>query len=138
MLICGPNSPFTDITTADGSPIQGGCHQNINIKEKVFHAYVTHENPNRCVVTSYEKYILCRQVPDRTTAYYLRLYSFQETHHGKKAVWFSRQAVGQQKLARVVKGIFQKAGFGGKRTNRYLRVFNIDERILIESATGHR
>ena len=27
-------------------------------------------------------------------------YSFQETHHGKKAVWFSRQAVGRQQFGR--------------------------------------
>ena len=127
-LRCGPNSPFTDITSTDGSkflPYREDAAKNNRggIKHRtISKAYVNHENPDRCVVTAYEKYISCRHVLYRTTRSTCVLYSFQETHHGKKAVWFSLQAVGREKLAGIVQGICQKEGFDGKRTNQSLRV----------------
>ena len=83
-------------------------------------AFITHENLDRCVVTAYEKYFRVdpfQIVQRRSTC---ALYSFQETHDGKRAVWCSRQAIGRQKLVGVVQGTCQKAGFDGKRTNEYL------------------
>ena len=59
------------------------------------------------------KNILCRPLRDRTTAFYAYLRPLQLSG---KAVCFSRQAVGQQKLAGVVHGICQKEGFDRKRT----------------------
>ena len=73
----------------------------------------TYIEPDSRVVTASENYIVS-PVRDRTTSFYAYLRPLQLSG---KAVWFSRQAVGQQKQARVVQGICQKEGFGGKRTN---------------------
>ena len=77
------------------------------------------------------KNILCRPFRDRTTAFYAYLRPLQLSG---KAVLFSRQAVGQQKLAGVVQG--QKEGFDGKRTNQYLWV-TAAARIFDETLTNN-
>ena len=79
------------------------------------------------------KNILCRPFRDRTTAFYAYLRPLQLSG---KAVLFSRQAVGRQKLAGVVQGICQKEGFDGKRTNQYLRV-TAAARIFDETLTNN-
>ena len=105
-----------------------------------------HENPERCIVTAYEKYMSCRPVLDSTTAFYLRsLQHPRNSPRQEKDVWFSCQAVDRQKLAGVVRSICEKAGFDGKRTNHSIRVTaatrmfeeNIDEQ-LIKFVSGHR
>ena len=65
------------------------------------------------------KNISCRPVRDRTTEFCAYLRPLQLSG---KAVWFSRQAVGRQKLAGVVQGICKKEGFDGKRKYQSLRV----------------
>ena len=79
------------------------------------------------------KNTLCRPFRDCITAFYAYLRPLQLSG---KAVLFSRQAVGRQKLAGVVQCICQKEGFDGKRTNQYLRVTGaariFDETIIDE------
>ena len=94
--------------------------------------YIDHENPDSRVVTASEKYIvstisrsyngvLCLPAPSTASG---------------KAVWFSRLAVGRQKLAGVVQGICQKEGFDGIRTNQFLRE-TAAARIFDETLTNN-
>ena len=79
------------------------------------------------------KNILCRPFRDRTTAFYAYLRPLQLSG---KAVWFSRLAVGRQKLTGVVQGICQKEGFDGIRTNQFLRE-TAAARIFDETLTNN-
>ena len=85
------------------------------------------------VVSLLMKNILCRPVQDRTTAFWAYLQPLQLSGN---AVWFSRQAVGRQKLAGVVQGICLKEGFDEKRTNQSLRV-TAAARIFDETLTNN-
>ena len=89
--------------------------------------------PRIAVLSLLLKNILCRPFRDRTTALFAYLRPLQLSG---KAVLFSGQAVGRQKLARVVQGICQNEGFDGKRTNQYLRVTKA-ARIFDETLTNN-
>ena len=82
------------------------------IKRKVVNANINHENTDRCVATFYEKYLPCRPVQDRTTAFYLRhLQLSGNASSQEKAVrsgsWSTKSGLGCSRY------IYQKAGVDG-------------------------
>ena len=118
---------------------QGGL-QHRNVSPKIVLAFENLENPERCIVRLYEKYI--SHLPENTTntAFYLRPLDKPRGH-----VWFGAQSVGRHKLDTVVAEICKDGNLLGYRTNHSLRASaatrmfdaEVDEQLICE-VTGHR
>lgn len=118
---------------------QGGLkHRKLTPKEIVH--YANRQCPERCHVRIYKKYIQLSPKDGRDSAFYV-----QPLLHPREHIWFSRQAIGTNTLAKFTSETCDKAGVSGYHTNHSLRattatrLFNsgIDEQLIM-SKTGHR
>lgn len=125
--------------TEDTSETRQGGLAHRKLAPKVVNAYENAEQPKRCTVRLYEKYIShCPKV--RTDAFYLRPLKSPISN-----VWYGKQPVGINKLSTVVKRLCSAAGLEGYRTSHSLRATaatrlyanEFDEQLIAET-TGHR
>ena len=89
---------------------------HLRIKRKVVRAYKNLQNPERCPVELYKKYL--SHVPRDTSnnAFYLRALP---KPNGQ--IWYYKKAAGRETLGNVVKNIMKKAEYEGYFTNHSLR-----------------
>lgn len=126
--------------TEDVSKTNNGGLAHLRIKRKVVRAYKNLENPLRCPVELYKKYLshVPKEISDN--AFYLRALAKPNGD-----IWYYKKAVGRETLGNVVKNIMKNAGFEGHFTNHSLRrscatrLYNagISEQVIQET-TGHR
>ena len=129
---------FLQYTENTSKTNQGGLKHR-KVTRKVVNAYPNTENPDRCPVAIYEKYVSHMPSADHN-AFYLR-----PLQKPAGSNWFSKQPVGKQTLAKKVVSMCQTAGIAGHRTNHSLRSTaatrlyetGADEQIICE-ITGHR
>jgi hypothetical protein len=119
---------------------QGGLkHRKISKKDVVHHANL--QNPSRCHVRLFRKYMSKCPKNKRDDAFYLQVLKKQHPD----GLWYSRQPLGVHTIQKVVPEICRKAGLQGHFTNHSLRVTaatnlyrnNVDEQLIMER-TGHR
>lgn len=118
---------------------QGGLkHRRVQKKEVKQHGNL--DNPERCFVRIYKKYMEMSPQDRRDNSFYLQPLQAQKPH-----IWYSRQPYGANTLAKFVKDMCDAAGITGYRTNHSLRATTatrlyqsgVDE-MLIMHKTGHR
>ena len=118
---------------------QGGIkHRKLTPKE-VLH-YANKECPERCHVRIYKKYMSLCPKDHRDDCFYL-----QALQHPRDDCWYSRQAIGVNKLANFTRETCQKGGLPGFFTNHSLRATTatrlfhsgVDEQLIM-TKTGHR
>lgn len=126
--------------TEDVSKANAGGLRHRRVKAKMVDAYENLEDPNRCIVEIYLKYIAHCPTEDRPDCLYLR-----PLPKAQSGIWYARQPLGINKLSAVVKRICALAGLSGHRTNHSLRATaasrlyesGVDEQLICET-TGHR
>ena len=124
------------------SKTNSGGLSHLKIKRKKVRAYKNTENPERCPVELYRKYLshVPENLPDSENSFYLRALAKPNCN-----TWYYRKAAGRETLGNVVKSMMVKAGFEGHYTNHSLRRTcattlyenNIPEQVIQET-TGHR
>ena len=89
------------------------------LEPKVVTNYENKENPSRCFIAMYKKYVYhCLPQSERkTNAFYLT-----PLKKPKSEIWFSTVSVGHNTLSNTVQHICQAAGVNGFKTNHSLRV----------------
>ncbi|XP_062572787.1 uncharacterized protein LOC134234758 [Saccostrea cucullata] len=112
------------------------------ITPKVTRAYENVDEPERCLVKIFEKYISLRPPNGKSTALYLR-----PKERATETVWFDAVPKGVHQLQQVVEKLCKAAGFHGNFTSHSLRATaatrlyqaGVDEQLteLVEK-TGHR
>ena len=116
----------------------GLAHRKI-IPKTVTH-HLNAENPKRCFVTLYQKYLShCPSSSDITALYLTPL------KKPKDNVWYGKIPVGHNTLSQTVRYLCNTAGIPGYKTNHSLRVTSatrlfqggMDEQLIM-SRTGHR
>ena len=126
--------------TEDLSKNRPGGLKGRRVERKVVKHFANLDNPQRCFVRLLQKYkSLCPDSP-KNNAFYL-----QPLKTPSEKVWFSREPIGKNKLATIVKDMCAVAGITGYRTNHSLRATTAtrlysagtDEQLIMER-TGHR
>ena len=126
--------------TEDCSKNHPGGLKGRRINRKVVKHYANTTTPQKCFVRILKKYReLCPPHP-KNNAFYLR-----PLKEPSESVWFSREPLGHNKLAKIVTEMCSKAGIDGFRTNHSLRATSAtrlfsagaDEQLIMER-TGHR
>ncbi len=126
--------------TEDSSKANQGGLKHQSVDRKTVDAYENRDNPDRCIVEIFRRYVSHCPTKSRPVGLYLRPLDKPSSN-----VWFACQVVGRQKLAGIVGSICKEAGFEGYRSNHSLRataatrLYNaeVDEQ-LIGLVTGHR
>ena len=106
-------------------------------KRVVHHANV--QNPQRCLVHIYKKYLQHRPKIEEPALYLTPL------KKPKDAVWYTKTPIGHNTLAKTVARVCQAGGVPGFKTNHSLRVTTatllfqrgVDEQLIM-ARTGHR
>ena len=114
----------------------GITHRKVQPKRVVHHAYV--ENPQRCLVHIYKKYLEHRPKVKEPALYLTPL------KKPKDAVWYTKTPIGHNTLAKTVARVCQAGGVPGFKTNHSLRVTTatclfqrgVDEQLIM-ARTGH-
>ena len=117
---------------------QGGLGEHV-IKNKSVKVFAVVDNPNRCVVRLYKKYMSLRPSNAPSTVLYL-----QPLRRPRPDCWYQPRAIGHNTLSSTIKKMCQKVG-DGYFTNHSLRrtcatqLFHkgVDEQQIM-SVTGHR
>ena len=126
--------------TEDCSKNHPGGLKGRHFKRKVVKHYANLNNPQRCFVRIFQKYReLCPPNP-KNNAFYL-----QPLKKHSATLWYSREPLGHNKLAKTVSDMCSKAGIKGFRTNHSLRATSAtrlfsagaDEQLIMER-TGHQ
>ena len=115
----------------------GISHRKVQPKRVVHHANV--ENPQRCLVHLYKKYLQHRPKVEETALYLTPL------KKPKDAVWYTKTPIGHNTLAKTVARVCQTGGVTRFKTNHSLcvttatRLFQrgVDEQLIM-ARTGHR
>ena len=126
--------------TEDVSKNHRGGLVDRKVKPKQVVAVANINNPERCVVRLFLKYISKRPVGAPDTAFYLQPLSKYDN-----SVWYSRKPVGHNKITSTVKKLCAQVGVEGYKTNHSLRrtaatrLFQAgcDEQLIMD-VTGHR
>ena len=88
--ICKPYLVYTETGSKNNS---GGLHHR-TVKNKVVKAFVNIENPSRCIVRLFKKYVNLRPT-DAPHAFYL-----QPLKHPREDCWYNKKVVGHNSLLR--------------------------------------
>ena len=120
---------------------QGGI-KSLYHKNKIVKAFENTENPDRCIVHIFEKYM--SKHPSMDPKYSFDLYLRPLVKITSPNVWYSCQAIGVQTLQKVIAKLAHNAGLPGRHTNHSLRATtatrlyeqNVDEH-RISKLTGH-
>ena len=127
--------------TEDFSKNRQGGLDHRKITRKIVRAYENCDDPKRCLVKLYEKYLSSRPVDVRCPIdMYLRPLAKPNGN-----VWYTMQPIGRYKLSKIVAEMASEIGLSGKVTNHSLRATtatrlyqsNVDEQLIMEH-TGHR
>ncbi|XP_062586115.1 uncharacterized protein LOC134247754 [Saccostrea cucullata] len=126
--------------TEDVSKSNTGGLNHRKIAPKVTRAYENVDEPERCLIKIFEKYISLRPPNGKSTALYLR-----PKQRATETVWFDDVPIGVHQLQQVVGKLCKAAGFHGNFTNHSLRATaatrlyqaGVDEQLIVEK-TGHR
>ena len=111
-----------------------------NIPSKVVYHHANLENPQRCFILLYKKYLALSPADAPADAFYL-----QPARSPTSSCWFSRNPLGHNPLGGTVARICRLAGIPGYKTNHSLRATSasrlyqtgVDEQLVMER-TGHR
>ena len=130
---------FLHYTEDQSKNHQGGLDHR-KVTRKIVRGYENREDPERCIVTLYNKYLSVRPVDPRCPQdLYLRPLAKPSGN-----VWYSMQPIGHYKLSKIVTEMASEIGLTGKVTNHSLRATvatclyqsNVDEQLIMEH-TGH-
>ncbi len=131
---------FLEYTESRSKNHQGGIC-NFNHKPKVVYAYANKDNPARCVLNLYTKYLALRPTHDPKCSYDLYLHPLK---HYSEHIWYSCQPLGINTLQHVVLKLANCANLRGKHTNHSLRATGptrmyetgMDDKLVC-NLTGH-
>ena len=137
-LFCPPNGTAHLTYTENYSKNNKGGLLHRKIKPKQVTCYANEDNPNRCLIQLFQKYVSHR--PSDATCFYLT-----PLRKLKSDIWYSNMPVGHNTLSSTVGRICKQAGILGFKTNHSLRVTSatrlfqsgVDEQLIM-SNTGHR
>lgn len=125
--------------TEDTSKNNQGGLKHRHIAKKVSRAYENVQNPDRCVVRLYRKYLNLRP-PNAPQDFYLR-----PLLNPKEDCWYYAQPIGINALGKIVNKLLSKLGVEGRFTNHSCRATaasrmyqNKCEEQLVMEKTGHR
>lgn len=118
---------------------QGGIHHR-KVVNKVVPHFENKENPSRCFIRLYEKYVSKCPPDPPGGAFFLHSLNRPTTER-----WYSNRVVGYNALSSTVKRLCSAAGIVGKKTNHSLRATaatrlyrdQVDEQLIMD-VTGHR
>ena len=131
-------SPYLIYTENFSKNNAGGIsHRKVQPKRVVHHANA--ENPQRCLVHIYKKYLEHRPKIEEPALYLTPL------KKPKDAVWYTKTPIGHNTLAKTVARVCQAGGVPGFKTNHSLRVTTatclfqrgVDEQLIM-ACTGYR
>ena len=127
----------------DISKTNNGGLAHLRIKRKVVRAYKNLQNPERCPVEFYKKYL--SHVPKDTSDN--AFYSVPALPKPNEQIWYYKKAAGRETLGNVVTNIMKKTRYEGYFTNHSLRRScatrlydaGIPEQVIQETilVTGH-
>lgn len=126
--------------TEDVSKNRPGGIKGRKLKPKVVLHHANIDNPDRCFVRMFKKYISLRPSQCTSNAFYLNpVKKFRGTN------WFSTAPIGKNKLAKAVSNMCKACNIQGYKTNHSLRATaatrlyssGVDEQLVMER-TGHR
>ena len=127
--------------TEDVSKNRPGGIKGRNIKPKIVLHHANTDNPERCFVRLFKKYIkLCPDSPDEINSFYL-----QPATNPTMDLWYTRKPLGHNTLTKTISRLCTAAGIEGFKTNHSLRAttatrlyqHGVDEQLVMER-TGHR
>ena len=135
----GSRIPYLKYTEDVSKNRQGGLKSK-RVSAKVVLHHANTQNPSRCFVRLFALYL--SHCPEDSPPE--RFYQ-QPLLKPTSKVWYSKQAIGHNKLQSVVQRICTAAGIAGYKTNHSLRATaatrlfhrNVDEQLIMER-TGHR
>ena len=130
--------------TEDASKACQGGLKHRNLVPKTVDAFENLDNPDRCIVALFHKYVNLRPQSDADNALYLRALP-KPRIDGDTEVWYSRKRIGINVLSKTVARLCDKAGVTGFKSNHSLRATaasrlyrsGMDEQQICET-TGHR
>ena len=137
-LVCPTDGTPHLIYTENYSKNNQGGLQHRKVKPKFVTCYANEQDPQRCLVKLFEKYLQHR--PPESNHFYLT-----PLRKPRGDIWYSKSPVGHNKLSKTVARIGQTVGISGFKTNHSLRVTSatrlfqsgIDEQLIM-AHTGHR
>ena len=126
--------------TESGSKNNPGGLKHRKVQNKSVKIYANSENPRRCVVQLFKKYMSFRPSDAPSDVFYL-----QPIEKPNGNTWYRNRPLGHNPLSQTVKKLVDKIGVNGFFTNHSLRrtcatrLYNkgIDEQQIM-SVTGHR
>lgn len=126
--------------TEDVSKNHPGGIKGRKQKPKVVLHHANNDNPDRCFVRLFKKYLSVRPSECPANAFYLN-----PLKNARGANWFTTAPVGKNKLAKAVSNMCKACNIQGYKTNHSLRATaatrlyssGIDEQLVMER-TGHR
>lgn len=133
---CRPYLKYTE----DLSKNRQGGIKGRNTKPKVVCHHSNIENPERCFVRLFKKYIsLCPDTPQLGSFY------LQPLSKPTPTCWYSSKPLGHNTLTKTIGRLCEEAGIMGYKTNHSLRATTatrlyqsgVDEQLVMER-TGHR
>ena len=113
-LVETPNSSHV-IYREDLSKNHPGGLKGRNIKPKVVYHHENTQNPQRCFIRLFKKYLSLCASDAPADAFYL-----QPSNSPSETCWFSRRALGYHPLSTTVSRICKSAGITGYKTNHSL------------------
>ena len=107
------SKPYLLYTESGSKNHTGGLNQQ-KVRNKEVKAFGNVDNPSRCIVRLYTKYMALRprECCDGSSAFYL-----QPLKHPRKDCWYQTRPVGHNPLSQVVKKLCDKVGAKGYFTN---------------------
>ena len=139
-LIQEPYSDLNLLYTESGSKNHTGGLNDRKVANKTVKIFGNLENPKRCVITLYKKYMSLRPKGAPSDVFYLK-----PLNNPLPDCWYTCRPVGHNLLSQTVKRLCSNIGIEGHYTNHSLRrtcatrLFHkgIDEQQIM-SVTGHR
>ncbi len=132
---------YLEYTESQSKNYQGGL-KNLHQKPKVMQAYENVEDPSRCIVHLFQKYLAKHLLQDPKCSHHLYLRPLAKPTN--PYIWYSCQAVGVQTLSKVIAKLCDLVGIAGKHSNHSLcataatRLFENDiSEHQISSLMGH-
>ena len=125
------------VYTENASKNHTGGLRHRKVKPKIVTHYANKENPSRCFITMYKKYLSHCPLQRTTKAFYLTTLK-----KSTGAIWYCNVPIGHNTISKTVCRLCKSADINGFKTNQSLRVTRLfqsgTEEQLIMDHTGHR
>lgn len=127
--------------TEDSSKTNQGGLEHRKVTKKISRAYENLDDPQKCVVRLYRKYMTLRPTDSKCPEdLYLR-----PLVNPKETCWYTMQPMGVNTISKIVSHLAKQVGIEGKVTNHSCRATsatrlfqsNMEEQLVMEK-TGHR